>query len=425
MSSQRATARGTSAPMPSSRTDEVRLAAAALFERRGYAATTMTHIADASGVLPGSLYHHFGSKEEIAVEILKRFDRELGSVSARLAASAAGLAPEDRFRHLMREVAVLSFRHGGAVALRYFEPPTVATARLREAQQVRAPVLERMWKTAVDDVTGSGTGAENARLLRFALKNLSLDAAAYFPGHPDPAAVADDVSELLLHGIVADCPSDDELDRSEALEAVDDALSTWPSRPEKPVDGDVRTRIIAAARTEFARHGYAATTIRDIAERAGVRMATLYRRVESKEAMLADVVDAFSTSLDKAFRAALTTGEPGAASLDALAKTFVKARRRFREESDILQIEHATDSDLAPLSRYARQTQDRLRLLESVLQRGMAKGTLRSFAAPQDIADPIRSVLWLAYQDSGRTSEARTHAFLRRTMLRGYMTPDS
>ncbi|MEW2355751.1 TetR family transcriptional regulator [Spirillospora sp. NPDC029432] len=413
-------------PAPSGRrTDEVRQAAAALFEQHGYAATTMTQIADATGLFPGSLYHHFGSKEQIAVEILRRFDEDLDAVSTKLTASIRDLPPEKRLNQLAREVVSLSLRNGAAIQLRVFEPPTVATERLHDAWKLHTPVLDRLWKSTIDDIAGSDPEkVGKVPLLRFALKNLTLDAAAHFPRHPDPAAVADDLCDLLLRGITADHPGDEELDRSEALRAVDDALSTWPARSRETGD-DVRDRIIAAARTTFARRGYAATTIRDIAELAEVRMATLYRRVESKEAILREVIEGFSASLETATRAALTTGDSEAASLDALAKVFVHGRRRFREESDILRFERTMDSDPTSLdhslAHYSQQTRERLQLLEGVLERGMAKGTLRRIAPPQTLAPHIRYVLWVTYQDFGRTSEDRAHAFLRGTMLRGFL----
>ncbi|WP_137876202.1 TetR/AcrR family transcriptional regulator [Rhodococcus sp. Q] len=47
--------------------------AAALFAERGTRATTVRDIADAAGILSGSLYHHFDSKESMVDEILRRF----------------------------------------------------------------------------------------------------------------------------------------------------------------------------------------------------------------------------------------------------------------------------------------------------------------------------------------------------------------
>jgi AcrR family transcriptional regulator len=47
--------------------------AAELFATRGYAKTTVRDIADEAGILSGSLYHHFSSKEEMLHEILRDF----------------------------------------------------------------------------------------------------------------------------------------------------------------------------------------------------------------------------------------------------------------------------------------------------------------------------------------------------------------
>jgi TetR/AcrR family transcriptional regulator, cholesterol catabolism regulator len=51
--------------------------AAELFAQKGYRATTVREIADAAGILSGSLYHHFDSKESISDEILSRFINEV------------------------------------------------------------------------------------------------------------------------------------------------------------------------------------------------------------------------------------------------------------------------------------------------------------------------------------------------------------
>ncbi|WP_433468110.1 TetR/AcrR family transcriptional regulator [Spirillospora sp. CA-142024] len=47
--------------------------AAELFAEKGFQATTVRNIADEAGILSGSLYHHFDSKESIVDEILSGF----------------------------------------------------------------------------------------------------------------------------------------------------------------------------------------------------------------------------------------------------------------------------------------------------------------------------------------------------------------
>jgi AcrR family transcriptional regulator len=51
--------------------------AADLFARQGVAATTVREIADAVGILSGSLYHHFASKDDIVDAIVGSFMTDL------------------------------------------------------------------------------------------------------------------------------------------------------------------------------------------------------------------------------------------------------------------------------------------------------------------------------------------------------------
>jgi AcrR family transcriptional regulator len=56
-----------------------------LFKVHGYYNTTMANIGDACGLIKGSIYHHFKSKEELALECLKYihelFDEEIFSIA--------------------------------------------------------------------------------------------------------------------------------------------------------------------------------------------------------------------------------------------------------------------------------------------------------------------------------------------------------
>lgn len=62
---------------PASRRTELLAIAARLFAEQGFRGTTVRHIADAAGILSGSLYHHFDSKESMVDEILSTFQEGL------------------------------------------------------------------------------------------------------------------------------------------------------------------------------------------------------------------------------------------------------------------------------------------------------------------------------------------------------------
>src|SRR6058998_3112605 len=64
---------GMSAAPSTDRRGELLDIAARLFAERGLRATTVRDIADSAGILSGSLYHHFASKEEMVDEVLRGF----------------------------------------------------------------------------------------------------------------------------------------------------------------------------------------------------------------------------------------------------------------------------------------------------------------------------------------------------------------
>ncbi len=62
---------------PVDRHEQILAVAAGLFARKGVAATTVREIADEVGILSGSLYHHFESKEAMVDEILAPYLKDL------------------------------------------------------------------------------------------------------------------------------------------------------------------------------------------------------------------------------------------------------------------------------------------------------------------------------------------------------------
>src|SRR6188472_3820523 len=63
-----------------------------MFATRGFAGTTVREIADAAGILSGSLYHHFDSKESIVDELLSTFQRDLFATYDRILESTPDTA---------------------------------------------------------------------------------------------------------------------------------------------------------------------------------------------------------------------------------------------------------------------------------------------------------------------------------------------
>ena len=72
------------------RREELLNIAGGLFATKGFKNTTVRDIADASGILSGSLYHHFDSKEAMVDELLSSFQEELFGTYDEILASSDG-----------------------------------------------------------------------------------------------------------------------------------------------------------------------------------------------------------------------------------------------------------------------------------------------------------------------------------------------
>src|ERR1700692_5127899 len=74
--------------------------AVSLFGEHGYTGTTMRDIAEAVGVLPGSLYAHIDSKETLLLEIVKEGIARFLAIEQSLQGSTE--SPEARIRKAIR-----------------------------------------------------------------------------------------------------------------------------------------------------------------------------------------------------------------------------------------------------------------------------------------------------------------------------------
>ena len=89
---------------PQDRRELIVATAAEMFARKGIRATTVREIADAVGVLSGSLYHYFKSKDEIVQEILVEFLEETRARYAEVLGRGDGVA------ETLRELVLASLR---------------------------------------------------------------------------------------------------------------------------------------------------------------------------------------------------------------------------------------------------------------------------------------------------------------------------
>ncbi len=75
-------------------------------------------------------------------------------------------------------------------------------------------------------------------------------------------------------------------------------------------DGAARDRLLRLAQGQFARRGYGATSMRQVAAAAGIQAASLYHHWPSKEALYAAVVEDVNAQLRVIVRDALAVDAP-------------------------------------------------------------------------------------------------------------------
>lgn len=77
------------------------------------------------------------------------------------------------------------------------------------------------------------------------------------------------------------------------------AMSTKPARARRTTE-EVTRKLLGAAAEEFAANGFASTSMRQIAETAGVSLSVLHRRYETKQALFNDaLVLPFAEGMDR------------------------------------------------------------------------------------------------------------------------------
>jgi AcrR family transcriptional regulator len=164
-------------------------AAAVLIAERGYHGASMRDLGRAVGLQMASLYHHFGSKQELLVAIMREAMADLTAV-VREAVDAAGPDPHDRLAAAIRaHVRFHTERRPEVIVadaeLRALEEPgrsEIIALRDRHQAIFRAPVEE--------------LGIVRAGIVTSAIITMCTDVATWF--RPTGPLDADEVAEVFV-----------------------------------------------------------------------------------------------------------------------------------------------------------------------------------------------------------------------------------
>jgi AcrR family transcriptional regulator len=403
------------------RREEILDTAATLFASSGLR-TSLREIADACGILPGSLYHHFESKEAIIVELVERYQADLDQIAERARKGLAGPAPDDpeeRIVALGTAIAGCAIRHRAALLLTLYDPPSAAGDQLvRVARLSSAAIDEAMLETLRAGRAGGyirkGIDLEafSDRLCQVLL-HISL---GVFPDVHRAEEVAAIRCRALLDGIALDPPNDAAFDGSNAFAAVSQTIETWDREDE---DEDESLPLLrAVARTEFGRRGYEATTVRDIASAAGLSVGGVYRLVGSKDEMLASIMRSFEVAARSGWSGVLEADSTALAKLDALMWFHINLVDRFSDEYNI-RLAWLRESPPST-TNLGSSFSARLRDLKSLLARGARAGEIRVEGPSADMrAWSLFELLWMPENLVRQLGPRKAMTLARETLLRG------
>jgi AcrR family transcriptional regulator len=389
--------------------------------------TSLQEIADAAGILPGSLYHHFESKEAILVELLRRYHDDLDRIAEHAQSrldGPASLSAFDRIVDLGSAIAQCAFTHGAALQMTFYEAPTSNPELAALAQQRPTAILEAMVQT-LRAARWSGYLRPGVDLPILAdrivqtMLQVGLDVMRHGSGADKVATL---LCRILLEGLAAVPPTDTVLDRSAAFIAADDVVKSWTDDSDAELN-DKGAYIRAVARTEFGRKGYEVTTIRDIASAAGLGTGTVYRLIGSKDELLASIMQSFGEKVALGWTNVLRSDASPVEKLDALSWVNTNVLDRFGDEFRI---------QLAWMRQSPPDTPNpgwlftkRVRQMKALLAEGIRSGEIKIDSPSNEML--ARCVIGVGWFPENIIRDVGTRASLihvRDTMLRGVINRD-
>ncbi|CQD13520.1 TetR family transcriptional regulator [Mycobacterium europaeum] len=403
------------------RRTEILTTAATLIAQSGLR-TSLQEIADAAGILPGSLYHHFESKEAILIELIRRYQDDLDRIGRAAQAELDEPDPRpvpERIVELGSAIADCAVRHRAALQMSFYEGPSTDPELMKLTQQRPVAIQEAMlqtlragrWSGYIKPDIDLPTLAD--RICQTMLQ-VGLDVMRH-KSPPDQVAAL--LCRIMLQGLATRPPTDAALDRSDAFTAARRVIDTWSDDSDAD-PSDKAAHVRAVARTEFGRKGYEATTIRDIASATGLGTGTVYRVIGSKDELLASIMESFGRKVEAGWVGVLRSNATPVEKLDALSWVNVNALDRFSDEFRIQLAWMRQSPPDTPNPGWLYAT--RLRQMKTLLGEGIRSGEITVDAA--STAMLARCVIGLQWIPENILAEVGTRAALvhvRDTVLRG------
>jgi AcrR family transcriptional regulator len=176
-----------------------------LFARQGVAATTVRQIADEVGVLSGSLYHHFPSKDAILNEVVSAYLDLL--LSRYREVMAVDRTPRERLEQLITASLLIAESEPSATLIYQNEMRHIRELPQYEAVKAAAAEVQQTWLSVIEDGRADGSFRDDIdprAFYRFLRDAVWLSVRWYRPEGPYTVErLAADCASIFLDGFAA------------------------------------------------------------------------------------------------------------------------------------------------------------------------------------------------------------------------------
>jgi AcrR family transcriptional regulator len=181
-------------------------AAAATLRARGLAGAKLSEIAKIAGMLAPSLYHHFGSKDELVEEVMMEgIYHNTRHIVSHVEVLGSGASPIQRLETAIRshiDFLLTGDDYSSAVARVFDDLPDEMKKRVVAAYSG----FDNYWRDLI--VAAQKDGSANADLdptvvRKFLIAMLNSSSSWYRPGKLGPAQIAEQAARMVINGFAA------------------------------------------------------------------------------------------------------------------------------------------------------------------------------------------------------------------------------
>lgn len=286
---------------PKDRKDQIARAAAESFSTLGYHAVSVENIATEVGISAPALYRHYASKYDLFRVAVLELGRQLVDATDPAGEALAGCGddPAAVLDQLIRSLIDVALRNRESGGLYRWQARYLRDADAVELiEQIR--LVNQRLQQPISELRPAAT-VLHQQMLAVAL----LSVAGGITDHRVRAA-PDDITDLLTEASWAVLNT--------SLPTPDDYTPGTPGSRIFTSDAGIYEAVLHASMTLFHRHGYAETSVAQIAKLAGMRVSGIYRFFPGKSDILSTALRRSSDRLSAELSVVNTKqSEPGEA----------------------------------------------------------------------------------------------------------------